>query len=231
MSSSQELKLNETKDKKLLVSCRVCKHMTNHVVLVSADLNGTIEMTDGYEVLDEVRWSCNHQIIQCLGCDTISFRKAAQNFKASPNQIEPYEWEEDIDEELYPNRNEGRVSIKDVRVLPTDIRRIYEETIKAMNGDQPVLLGIGIRALIETTTKERNANGRDLMEKINDLVTQGVLTKDGADILHKLRVLGNKAAHEVKPHSTDQLSLAMDVIEHLLQGVYIHPYHARRTFK
>ena len=100
-----------------------------------------------------------------------------------------------------------------------------------MNGDQPVLSGIGIRALIETTTKERNANGKDLMEKINDLVTQGVLTKDGADILHKLRVLGNKAAHEVKPHSTDQLDLAMDVIEHLLKGVYILPHHAKRKFK
>jgi len=227
MSSSEELKLNETKDKKLLVSCGECKRKTNHVVLVSADLSGTDELGHEYEV----HWSSNHQIIQCQGCDTISFRKANQNSQDSPIQIGPDEWEEDIYEELYPNRNEGRVPIKDVHLLPTDIERIYAETLKAMNGDQPVLSGIGIRALIETTSKERNANGKDLMEKINDLVTQGVLTKDGADILHKLRVLGNKAAHEVKPHSTDQLSLAMDVIEHLLQGVYILPYHAKRKFK
>lgn len=80
-------------------------------------------------------------------------------------------------------------------------------------------------------TKERNANGKDLFEKINDLATQGVLTKDGADILHKLRVLGNKAAHEVKPHSTEQLNLSMDVIEHLLLGVYIFPYHAKNKLK
>lgn len=227
MPSSKELKLNKTKDNKLPLSCGVCKRKTNHVVLASADLSGTDEMNDGYEI----HWSSNHEIVQCLGCDTISFRIASQNSEDDPIQIGPNEWAENVYEELYPNRNEGRVPIKDDYLLPTDIERIYTETIKAMNGDQPVLSGIGIRALIETTSKERNANGKDLMEKINDLVTQGVLTKDGADILHKLRVLGNKAAHEVKPHTTDQLSLAMDVIDHLLQGVYILPYHAKRKLK
>ena len=227
MPSSKELKLNDMKDKKLLVTCGECKRKTNHSVLVSADLSGTDEICRDYEI----HWASNHQIIQCQGCDTISFRKASSNSEDGYVQIGPDEWEDNILEELYPNRNEGRVPIKDIHLLPTDIERIYAETLKAMNGDQPVLSGIGIRALIETTTKERSANGKDLMEKINDLVTQGVLTKDGADILHKLRVLGNKAAHEVKPHSTDQLDLAMDVIEHLLQGVYVLPHHAKRKFK
>lgn len=80
-------------------------------------------------------------------------------------------------------------------------------------------------------TKEKNAAGKDLFEKINGLVVAGVLTKDGADILHKLRVLGNKAAHEVKAHSATELNLATDVVEHLLKAVYILPFHAKRTFK
>jgi hypothetical protein len=41
--------------------------------------------------------------------------------------------------------------------------------------------------------------------------------------LHKIRTLGNAAAHEVKPHTEKQLRLAMDVIEHLLTDVYILP--------
>ena len=224
MPSSKTLKLNETKDKRLFIPCVDCNGHTNHIVLVSADLSGTEELARGYEV----HWSSNHQIVQCLGCDAISFRKADQNSEDGDVQIGPDEWEQNVYEELYPNRSQGRVQIKDVQLLPNDIERIYGETMKALNGSQPVLAGIGIRALIETVTKERNANGRDLMEKINDLVTQGVLTKDGANILHKLRILGNQAAHEVKPHSADQLGLAMDVVEHLLQGVYILPYHAKR---
>jgi hypothetical protein len=227
MSSSQELKLNASIDKKLLVACEKCKRQTNHKVLASADLSGEHDLYNG----DEYYWSSKYQIIQCLGCDSISFRKADENSIDAPIQIGPDEWEDNIYEELYPNRNVGRVPFKDVQLLPNDLERIYAETLKAMNGDQPVLSGIGIRALIETTVKERNAKGGVLQDQINDLVTQGVLTKDGADILHKLRTLGNKAAHEVKPHSNDQLSLAMDVIEHLLQGVYILPYHAKRKFQ
>jgi len=187
---------------------------------------GNNDVGNGYEV----QWAVNHQVVQCLGCDTISFRKASHNSEDCI-QVGPDEWEVDIYEELFPNRKEGRVPVKDVELLPTDVERIYSETLKALNGDQPVLSGIGIRALIETISKERNASGKDLMEKINDLVVQGVLTKDGADIFHKLRVLGNKAAHEVKPHSRDQLNLALDVVEHLLQGVYILLHHAKRKFK
>ena len=227
MPSSTEFNLNKTVGRTLRVACSECKRKTNHRVLASVDLSGTDKMTDGYEI----HWSTSDQIIQCLGCDTTSFRTASQNSEDSHTQIGPNEWEENIYEELYPNRNEGRIPIKDIRLLPSDIERIYAETLKAMNGDQPVLSGIGIRALIETTCKERKANGTLLMEKINDLVNQGLLTKDGADILHKLRNLGNQAAHEVKPHSADQLNLAMDVIEHLLQGVYILSHHAKRKLE
>ncbi|MRR37470.1 DUF4145 domain-containing protein, partial [bacterium] len=62
------------------------------------------------------------------------------------------------------------------------------------------------------------------------LKAKGLLTGDGAQILHRLRVLGNDAAHEVKPHTAEQLALAMDVVEHLLQGAYIFPGKARHTF-
>ncbi len=100
-----------------------------------------------------------------------------------------------------------------------------------MNNEQPVLAGIGIRALVERICKDKQAPGGNLVEKINDLVKLGVLTQDGATILHKIRTLGNDAAHEVKPHKPEQLRLALDVCEHLLQGVYLLPHHAKQTFQ
>jgi hypothetical protein len=92
------------------------------------------------------------------------------------------------------------------------------------------LAGIGIRAIVETVCKDKESSGRNLASKIDDLVTQGVLTRDGANILHKLRTLGNESAHEVTPHDNVQLGLALDVVDHLLTGVYILPHHARAKF-
>lgn len=111
------------------------------------------------------------------------------------------------------------------------MRRIYNETLKALNEELPVLAGIGIRAIVETVCKDKDSIGANLQDKIDDLVTQDVLTKEGADILHKLRTLGNDAVHEVKPHDNVQLGLALDVIHHLLQGVYILPHQSKQEFK
>ena len=56
------------------------------------------------------------------------------------------------------------------------------------------------------------------------------MTAEGADILHKLRVLGNDAAHEVKAHNSKQLELAMKIIEHMLDGTYIIPNKVQAVF-
>ena len=113
----------------------------------------------------------------------------------------------------------------------TELGTVYLETVDALNSDQPILSGIGIRAIIETVTNDQKAVGFNLEKKIDDLVSKGVLARDGANILHKIRSLGNKAAHEVKAHDAAELKLAMDVVDHLLQAVYILPHHSKKTFK
>jgi hypothetical protein len=40
------------------------------------------------------------------------------------------------------------------------------------------------------------------------------------------RIMGNVAAHEVKPHKENELNTAFDVVEHLLVGVYLLPAKA-----
>lgn len=226
MQKMKYMELNKKANQKIEVECRECKRSTKHLILASADISGSERLSLDYEM----HWGVSHQIVQCQGCETVSFRRVSSDSENPSIQVGPDEYEEDELIELFPNPNDGRQSLSDSHILPSKIQRIYEETIRSLNGSQPVLCGIGIRALIETVAKEKQAPSRDLYGKINDLVNQGVLTQEGADILHKLRTLGNNAAHEVKPHSDQQLGLAMDVVEHLLQGVYILPHHANNTF-
>ncbi|MBN6742604.1 DUF4145 domain-containing protein [Acidithiobacillus sp. MC6.1] len=204
------------------VTCKNCHRYTNHLVLKSAEESGSESM--GPDI--DFYWITSYQIIRCQGCDTLSFRSISTNSEEIDHRGGTIEYED-----LYPSRTEGRKLLNGVNILPKDLMQIYRETNIALNSNQPVLAGIGIRAIIETVTKEKNASGGNLSDKIDNLVVLGVLTIDGAGILHKLRVLGNNAAHEVKVHSGAELILAMDVVEHLLQAVYILPFHAIRTFK
>jgi hypothetical protein len=222
---SVKVEAGKNQGNKLYVPCGVCKHLNNHLIVADVSLEGREDWED-----DFFWWDNQYQIVQCLGCETITFRYTHKNSE-DMQQTGRDEYESVMQVELYPNPEAGRLPIADVEIVPGDLQRIYEETLKTLNTGQRVLTGMGIRAIVETVCKDRQAKGGDLSKKINDLVSQGVLSQDGATILHKLRTLGNEAAHEVKPHSNVHLGLAMDVIDHLLQGVYILPYHATKKFK
>jgi hypothetical protein len=223
MPKENQMTINEMAGEVLDVPCLLCKHLTKHEILASVDFTGRDEGYGGVEY-----WT-HHQVIRCRGCESISYRTVDGN-AMTYEYVEPdgIEYLEQI--ELFPNRNTGRLPMKDAYLLPPNVQRIYEETIKATNNDQPVLTGIAVRALVETVCKDKQAAGHNLVQQIDSLVQLGALTADGAIILHKIRTLGNAAAHEVKPHTTEQLGLALDVCEHLLKGVYVLPKHASETF-
>lgn len=218
---TNKLIVNKQAGTKVDCLCRECGRSTKHEIVADADLRGSSGPID---------WSIEHQVVRCLGCETISFRRT-EGTEDDVVQVGEDEWEYQPRVEIYPSPSEGRQPLADSTLLPDKIECIYKETLQALNETQPVLCGIGIRAIIETVCKDRNATGGDLYNQINSLIALGVLTQDGADILHKLRTLGNSAAHEVKPHSLEELGLAFDVVDHLLLGVYILPEHAKRTFR
>ena len=218
--------VNKKQGHKIECACRECNRSTKHEIVVEATLSGSSGSRDY-----EISWATEYQIVRCLGCETLSFRRTSSNSEDGYIQISEDEWIDNTHEDIYPSPYEGRQPISDSHLLPDKIQRIYEESLAALNGRQEVLCGIGIRAIVETVCKNKAATGSDLYKQINSLVSQGVLTQDGASILHKLRTLGNNAAHEVKPHTPKELGLAFDVLDHLLLGVYILPEHAKETFK
>jgi len=223
MEHRVDVKLNRTQNEEHWLLCPSCNKETLHKVLVSAEVDETFD--DGDE------WFANwdaYQIVQCQGCQTASFRRT----HTDSDYIEPDKTQVPIAYvELYPKRVAGRRELPNSYLLPKQVSGIYRETLAALSNDLPILAGIGIRALVEAVCKERQAKGKSLSERIDDLVTQGVLTQDGAEILHSLRLMGNEAAHEVKPHSESDLNVAFDVIEHLLNGVYVLPKVASRLPK
>lgn len=222
-SNTLSREVNKSAGTVIDVQCGSCKRLTKHRVLASVDENG-----ENWFGSNSFQYWSEYQVIMCQGCEIIGFRSTNTNSE---------DW--DFDEHdavvlnetinLYPSR-EGRNLLKDTYLLPTNVQRIYEETIKAMNNSQPVLAGIGIRAIVETVCKDKASPGSNLFQQIDGLVDQGVLSPNGASILHKIRTLGNDAVHEVKPHSEQQLGVALDVCEHLLQDVYVLPHHAAKAF-
>jgi Domain of unknown function (DUF4145) len=209
---------NKTKDKEFWLPCLKCQSETVHRVMASLDSDGD----------DDIYcWHEQHQIIQCQGCRSFSFRYESSNSE-DYTRVSEDDWEQEVIETLYPPRYTQRPQLPDSAWLPSKIKSIYDETHFTLCNRQLILTGIGIRALIESVCKDKNASGADLHKRIKDLVNSGNLKQGEADILQKLRIMGNKAAHEVKSDSERTLAKAFDIVEHLLINVYLLELRARQ---
>ncbi len=217
MHDEIKITANKTQNEEYKIACSECVGITRHKVLQSIDISGH----DDYGSWDYFFYD-NFQIIQCQGCDFVSFRKCHTDSEDQgyDDNGEPFNLE---GVEIYPSRIAGRRKLNDFYFLPRNIQQIYNETHSALCNKQPILAVIGIRALVETVCKDNGATGGNLEQRIDNLVTKGVLTKQNAELLHGLRILGNEGAHEVKVQDEKTLGLAMTVVEQLLNNVYILP--------
>ncbi|PKA72562.1 uncharacterized protein DUF4145 [Pseudomonas baetica] len=216
------IKKDKTAGEKLKLICVECRIPQNHVVLTSME-----------DCIDESNFESqkSYQIVQCLNCEALCFRSEYDDSQSHAYDMETGEDFHWTEVDIFPHRTAGRFKIKDSFLLPPIVRKAYDELVDAMNAGQTILAGLGIRVVLESICVDLKAEGDNLFKKINDLLVKGAITKSDVLILHKLRSLGNTAAHEAKPSSTEQLDLAMNVLEHLLLGTYLHPRLADNVFK
>lgn len=229
----EKLKENNTKDKEYKIPCVKCNGKTKHKVLQSADYY----LTEWFSKEDSVDSIDNYQIIQCGGCDTISFRhlswfSEAQDYDSDGSY-----------ETLYPKRSETTLPTKSLRNTPGKLRRIYRETIDCFNNDDFTLCAAGLRAIVEGLCADqgvkdgpieikkkdgtlKTVRNKDLQGKISGLHEKGILTARNSAILHEHRFLGNEAIHELSQPSSDELTLAIEILEHILDSLYEIPRKA-----
>lgn len=218
MSRTQTIKIVNPDKKEIWAPCATCGKNTAHMALTQVNLFD--ESDDGY-----FQWSSENYTLMCGGCKTVSFCVESSN-------SEDMEYNKDGDpihtvtQKVYPGRVAGRPLLEDVQLLPYGIATVYKQTHEAICGKQTILAGIGLRAIVDAVCQEKNAEGADLSQKINDLVAKGITTQSGADILHSIRLIGNESAHQAKANSESELLTALEVVEHLLLGVYLIPQKA-----
>ena len=216
--------LNQNQGKEIWVFCPQCGNQTLHKVLLSAEAETRYEL--GYRDF-YVEWE-DLQIIECQGCKRLSFRSVRGNSE----DVVPDEAGNLVSDEtevLYPPVVIGKSMLRGVEHLPWQVHNVYREVYAVLGVGARVLAGIGIRALVESVCNERGAKGSNLKEKISDLGKQGLLSPQNVAFLQQLRVMGNRSAHEARPHSERELVAAMEIVEHLLYEVYILPEIAKNV--
>lgn len=205
--------------------CNRCRRDTNHTVIQSH--SQTYWHDDDPDIsVDYAKHTW--EIIQCAGCELVSFREILSTSE---------EWEPT--ETRYPEADKDQLVVKSFRQASYNINRIYRESIRSFNIGNYILCTAGLRAVIEAICAKANVKSglvekkegektykkkkKNLEGKIEGLHQKGILLKKHAEILHALRFIGNDAVHELSTPPIDDLKEAIEIVERTIENLYELP--------
>jgi hypothetical protein len=192
--------------------CNNCKGKRNHKELFEKKVRGD---EDGYV------WLKKYLVIECLGCENISFLKIS-------GDMTMYEIDQNGNQEFYfneiifPYYLERGNEIKYIHLLPESIQTIYKETISAFKANSYILTAGGLRAIIEAICNHLRIKKDNLEKRIDALHNKGHLTLSESKRLHSIRFLGNDALHEIAKPKKEHLYLLLEIINHLLANLFVN---------
>ena len=207
---------DESGAKRRRVYCNNCRRETNH------ELKGEHSTSWSDEHFSEMT---AYRLLVCMGCECGVLQQEYSNSEMSY-------WDEDNDQSVefsdisyFPERSQHDLAPKLYSKLKSTLTTLYKEAITCYNQKSPILCAAGLRALLEGICHDKKIKGKNLKAKIEGL--KSILpNKNIIRNLHHLRFMGNEAVHELAAPKRTELTLAISLIEDLLNFLYELDYKA-----
>lgn len=182
--------------------CNACQRWTKHSLLFKHNFKESVD----------VKIFCKDvHVWYCRGCEEVFYQTT---FSSS----------EGIDENgniiLYPVYYPPRGFIKAPKIfmsLPLALNSLYNEIVAIFNQSGFVLTSMGLRALLEGICKDKNITGNTLEKLIDNMDFISASIKSN---LHSIRFMGNDSAHELDSFSREEILIALEIMEDLMNYTY-----------
>lgn len=214
--------------------CNQCNAVTKHSILAEHKIPDEVKFEVDGEIDSVELGVFYYQVIECNGCDTISFR--ARNFRT-----QHYAYDDITKQEVYvpdkyydtyfPERTDGMLLAKHIIALPESIEQIYLETIKCYNSNNPILCGAGLRTITEAICSHFKAEGETLGAKIASFSKHRMLPNDLTKSLRDYKFIGNEALHNQIRPTKDELKFAIELLETILDTLFNTPFRRKELTK
>ena len=202
--------------------CVTCGAPTRHKVVAARN----VQVDESEGDFSIYLWD-DYEIVECQGCQTISFRHAHRD---TENVLHTEDMKAELidDVSVYPPRSIRKTSLGDAIELPFPMRSLYLETCRALDAGLHHLVALAFSPLMEATMKDQAVPGRSVFHRIDAAAKRGLVTAAEAEILHKVRDIRNAADHEAERPLDSSTMAAFEVLERLLSRIYVEPNIADR---
>jgi hypothetical protein len=146
-------------------------------------------------------------VSKCFGCEKINFKHITRQLPDKSRDVVFHFPQNPIREVPYW-----------VRKLPIQYLEIVNEIYVCVNEGLHILAVTGIRTLLDIFIVAKVGDVGSFKQKLNRLVTQGIITSGKADVLGTLIEAGNASAHRGYKTDRDTLFQILDIVENLLQS-------------
>lgn len=207
-------------EKTIRVHCNGCGRETKHAIrcahtAVREDF--VKEAGDGGMAFEEKE---TFEVLQCLGCDEMTVRQSFEH--EAYGESKPH---------FYPPRIFRRTPPwKDK--LPQQVSAVVDEVSRALQTDSPRLATIGARTIVDLVILDKVGDVGSFGEKLAALEAQGYVGRKNREFVSAALEAGSAAAHRgVAPQVVD-LNRVIDIVESLLESVYVledAAKHLRKT--
>jgi len=192
--------------------CNDCSRETDHVVLKSHKTSGSDHDGSG--------WMTTFDMIECCGCHFISLKRTFD-----------FTEHDDLVVEYFPPPISRRKPnwIGDLAFnVPVDLEiyELIEEVYSALHANNRRLVTMGARALLDMAITDKVKDVGGFGQKQDALEKEGFASKKQREVLEAALDAGNAATHRGHCPTTKQLEQVMDIVESVLQQIYVLPQAA-----
>jgi len=191
------------------VYCNECRGKTLHRIVGHTHDRGEDEERGFW-------WSTDFEMLQCGGCLEVVLRRT-------------FEFSENAEAEVrYFPPAVSRRPPKWRYKLPNDLRLLLEEIYRSLDSENLRLPMMGARALVDMLILDKVGDVGGFKEKLKKLEQAQVISSQGREVLYAALDVGNAAAHRGHAASESEVEAVMDIVENMLQAVYVFPEMAAK---
>lgn len=198
--------------------CNRCMRSTKHELLAQARDEGVRVENEHWHPF----WTQISEMLACCGCGEVIFRRYYWEDYWFPHDMIEAKILQELSPTYYPPII-GRREPPWLHQLGKDIPPLMKEVYLALHTGSNRLAAMGTRTVLDLVMNEQIGDVGVFSKKLDTLLGEGLVTKSERDILEAALDVGSAASHRGHAPKPEELSAIMDIIEHLLQKIYILP--------
>jgi uncharacterized protein DUF4145 len=187
------------------MDCNSCGRVRHEVIAKIDGFSDVEDFDDEFKLYTDTTFF----IYQCSGCREIVVKRVL-NFS---------EW--DHPEVRYFPPRSSRKAPKWIEKLEYPVKSLLEEIYRSLDASNRCLPLMGARTLVDMVALEKVGDIGGFGKKLSELQKQGYISEKNRELLEATLDAGNAAAHRGYKPNFNIVSRVMDIVENLLESVYI----------